>query len=237
MPQTEVLVRMDNYIRQWQSGTDGKALFLGCYRMMTENMLGALEAGAFKNTDWTDRLLHHFADYYFRALEIYNSQAPGLPAVWRYAFDAANEGENAPIQKLLLGVNAHINYDLVLTLHDLLHAEWAGCPEPQRQQYFGDYCYVNEIIGQTVDQVQDEILEPAQPSMRLVDDWMGRMDEWLLSRLITHWRDKVWENTVALLAAPPTEKERIVQSIEARALQRAEAIAGKNWPLGIGKIL
>ena len=69
---------MDNYIRQWQSGTDGKALFLGCYRMMTENMLGALEAGAFKNTDWTDRLLHHFADYYFRALEIYNSQAPGF---------------------------------------------------------------------------------------------------------------------------------------------------------------
>lgn len=230
---------MDQCIRNWETSADEKTLFLSCYRLMTENMLQALERGEFQNKSWTDHLLHHFAGYYFQALDIYEKQAPGLPAVWRYAFDAANQTNQAPIQKLLLGINAHINYDLVLTLHDLLREERSiPLNQFEKSPFYADYCYVNEIIGRTIDSVQDQILEPAQPSMRLVDDLMGRVDEWLLGHLITHWRDQVWKNTKLLLAASPgTEKDQVVQAVETRALERAEAIMGKNWPLGIRKIV
>lgn len=238
MTNSDVLMRMDQCVLGWQPNADGRAIFLRCYRMMTANMLQALEQGSFKNAAWTDHLLHHFADYYFRAVDAYDLQQPELPAVWRYAFDAANQPNLAPIQQLLLGVNAHISFDLVLTLHDLLRGDWDGLGEPERGVYFSDYSYVNTIIRQTIDDVQDQILEPAQPSMRLVDDLMGRVDEWLLGHMITHWRDKVWQNAERLLAARSgKDKNQVVQAVESRAIERADAIAGKDWPLGIRKIL
>ncbi|TNE50957.1 MAG: hypothetical protein EP344_16875 [Bacteroidetes bacterium] len=238
MAQPDVLHRMDQHIGRWQPGADGKAIFLRCYRTMTHNMLTALDRGAFSNAGWTDLLLHHFAEYYFRALAAYEQQTPGLPVVWRFAFDAANQDGIAPIQKLLLGVNAHINFDLVLTLHDLLRTDWPGLPDNRRMSYYSDYCFVNQIIGETIDTVQDQILEPIQPSMQLVDDLMGRVDEWLISRLITHWRDKVWQNAEALLeAGNGNARDRVVAAVENRALRRAEALSGKNWPLSISDIL
>lgn len=238
MIQPGVLEQMDRHIQQWQAGTDGRAIFLACYRTMTHNMLQALERREFTNSDWTSSLLDRFAGYYFAALEAYESQAPRLPAVWRFAFDAAGSDNMAPIQKLLLGVNAHINYDLVLTLRDLLEKEWPSLPEIERLHYYNDYCYVNRIISATIDTVQDKILEPAQPSMRLVDDLMGNVDEWLVGRLITHWRDKVWGYSRMLLAAQTdAAKHEIVDAVEKRALQRAEAIAGRRWPLSIKDIL
>lgn len=233
-----LLARMDTCIRQWQADADGKAVFLACYRMMTHNMLVALERGEFKNAVWTERLLHHFADYYFAALEQYEAKTSGLPAVWRLAFEAAEQPHVAALQKLLLGVNAHINYDLVLTLRDLLQAEWPVLTEEGQRRYYDDYCHVNAIIRGTIDVVQDDVLEPAQPAMRLVDDLMGRTDEWLLGRLITHWRDKVWRNAGQVLVADADNTSGdIVRRVEVRTLERAAAIMGKGWPLTMHKLL
>lgn len=205
---------------------------------MTQNMLLALDRGEFGNKSWTNLLLHHFAEYYFKALRAYENQAPELPAVWHFAFESAKMQEISPIQKMLLGVNAHINFDLVLTLNDLLRDTWKTMPETGRLGYYQDYCHVNRIISQTIDAVQDQILEPAQPSMRIIDDLMGRTDEWLLSKLITHWRDKVWQHARLLLSADtPADANNIVQAVETRAIERARVLAGEGWPLKFGDIL
>lgn len=74
-----------------------------------------------------------------------------------------------PVQNLQLGVNVHINYDLVLTLDDLLRPEWPDMSEEQRATRFGDYCHVNDIIGRTINDVQDQVLEPAMSAMDIVD--------------------------------------------------------------------
>jgi hypothetical protein len=66
---------------------------------------------------------------------------------------------------LLLGVNAHINYDLVLTLVDLLEPEWKQLSAEQCQQRHSDYCHVNEIISLTIDIVQDDVLERSIPTI------------------------------------------------------------------------
>ncbi len=238
MAESPILQRMDRHIQKWQAGGDRRAIFLACYRIMTNNMLTALGNRAFADTAWVNRLLHHFADYYFHALEHFEANGPKTPAVWRFAFEAATKKEVAALQDLLLGVNAHINFDLVLTLHDLLHADWGRLTVDQRSQYYNDYCFVNTIISRTIDTVQDQVLEPAQPSMRLVDDLMGRVDEWLLGRMITHWRDEVWRHACLLLdTASSDAKTEIIQTVEHHALRRADAIAGKIWPLQLSVIV
>jgi hypothetical protein len=81
--------------------------------MMTQNLLDALEEGRFQDADWVDELLSHFAGYYFQSLVKYEYPDIQTSAVWEYAHTVARDGDAMAIQNLILGVNAHINYDLV----------------------------------------------------------------------------------------------------------------------------
>ena len=193
--------------------------------MMTANMVEALEEGAFHDTRWVNELLHRFAEYYFDALSAYEKDPASAPAVWRRAFDSAQQPEVNALQNLILGVNAHINYDLVLTLVDMLEPEWRHLSVDKLEKRYADHCRVNDIIGGTIDAVQDQVIERAQPVMRFVDIALGPIDEWMTSRLIAHWREEVWNNALVLLQRDAGfERERGRIKVEAAALKRAQAI-------------
>ena len=83
-----------------------------------------------------------------------------------------------------MGVNAHINYDLVLALFDMLQPEWKQLSNQQKQIRLEDHNYVNQVIARTIDRVQDELLEPSNPGLAWVDKLFGRVDEFLISKLI-----------------------------------------------------
>lgn len=117
-------------------------------------------------------------------------------------------------------MNAHINYDLVLTLADILRNEWAGLTNSQRSLRYADYSRVNDIISRTIDAVQDQIIEPNMPLMDILDKILGPIDEMLISRLISHWREAVWENATRLLeTAEPDERSLLIRQVENEALK------------------
>jgi hypothetical protein len=216
---------MQTIIQQWVETGDRRSMFLRCYWMMTCNVATALEAGEFGDPAWVRALLCRFADYYFDALDAYEQHSPATPPVWQTVHDATRNPQTAPLQRLVLGVNAHINYDLVLTLVDLLQPEWAALTPEMRQQRHHDHRHVNDVIGATIDSVQDQILEPLEPGLDVVDKLLGRVDEWLISRLITHWREDVWENAQAMLAIENSrEREVLRQEIEAATQRKSAAI-------------
>jgi len=222
---TPVIVQMQSRIRQWKETADDKALFLSCYMMMTSNMLAASNQQEFSDPGWVSKLLHRFADYYFVALQAYEHSPASAPRVWQLAHNAAADPAMAAIRKLLLGVNAHINYDLVLTLVDLLRPEWATLSASQRADRYADHCRVNDVIGRTIDAVQDQVLEPAMPVMDIIDKLLGPIDELLLSRLIAHWRETVWLNATRLLAVEDAQEQaQLVSKIEQEALRIGDFI-------------
>ena len=216
--------RMASLIRGWEAAADRRAIFLNCYLLMTRNMLSAVDAGDFRDCDWVHALLYRFADYYFDALVVYDEDRERAPAVWRYAHDVAGRRAIQPLQHLLLGVNAHINYDLVLTLVEMLEPEWERLTPQQRAARYADHCHVNEIIAATVDAVQDDVIEPTAPKMDLVDKLLGPLDEWLIARLISRWRQEVWEHAVIMLASPAQQRETQRAQVEALTHRRARAI-------------
>lgn len=225
MKQQELIVQMFDRAASWRENGDNRYIFLNCYAMMTENMLGALEKEQFKDNRWVERLLHHFADYYFIALDQYNCGEDCVPKVWLHAHRTSGERRLLTIQYLLLGINAHINYDLVLALSDVLTPEWDSLSEDKRRLRYLDHKQVNTIIGQTIDKVQDEVIEKRDPWMDVIDRLMGRADEWLLSRLITHWREEVWKEALTMAnTRDASEKERLRLDLEARVLKRGKQI-------------
>jgi hypothetical protein len=215
-----VLARMSALVDHWEAAHDRRAIFLGCYRLMTLNMLDAIAAGRFQDDAWVSRLLHGFAAYYFAALDRSDRNSPDTPAVWRLAFDATRDADVTTLQHLLLGVNAHINFDLVFALCDQLAPEWAGLSAGQRARRHADHELVNRIIGESVDAVQDQVIDRHSPWFDFVDKLLGPVDEWLTSRLISHWREEVWSQAVRYLELPtPEEREVLRQRIEQQALQ------------------
>lgn len=221
---SNTLQQMDRHIQAWQRTDDQRHIFLSCYRMMTANMLKAVEANRFQDQEWVSKLLHHFADYYFDALACFDC-GETVPPVWQQVHQYTHEGKLHTLQALLMGVNAHINYDLVLTLYDMLAPEWDSLPEAQRKIRLEDHRLVNEVIANSIDAVQDEIIERDDRFMALVDLAFGRLDEYLLSKLISSWRQDVWESAQEMLAAESAvEREGMRLEIEASVMRRGKIL-------------
>ncbi len=223
--QVPITQRMDELARRWEQQEDQRSSFLRCYALMTGNTLQAIDLGQFHDPPWVARLLHLFADYYFLALDAYQRGDERTPKVWRLAFDVAVQRQTQVLQDLLLGINAHINYDLVLTLVDVLEPEWAALTLEQRGQRYDDHCLVNTIIAATVDSVQDQVVTPSNRWWGMVDRALGPLDEHMAARLIRRWREEVWQQAMLILATQdPDERADLRRMLAARSSARAELI-------------
>jgi hypothetical protein len=227
-----VLRSMAQQLGEWNAAGDRKAVFLGCYTMMTKNMYTAADQGEFADAVWVRCLLKRFAEYYFDALRAFSTDPRLTVPVWKTAHEATKLPAVTPAQLLFLGVNAHINYDLVLAVEEVLAPEWQGLHSSQQAARYDDYCHVNDIISRTIDAVQDEVLTPAMPVMGVVDTMMGRMDEILISTLLTRWREEVWQRSLCLLEAGPGQRRSLLlQELDTHVMKRAEVLASPDWSI------
>lgn len=232
-----IVRRMQAQAAEWEAAHDRRAIFLSCYTVMTGNTLRAVQAGDFEDGVWVNALLHRFADYYFAALDAYQRRA-AVPEAWRLSFEADALPHTHVLQNLLLGVNAHICYDLVFALADTLAPAWAALDDERRTSRYRDHCRVNDVIYRTIDSVQDQIVERYDSGMALVDVVLARFDEWALHRLIMRWREEVWASAVQMLTCADEPASRaLCTAVEARALRRAQALLGARGLPGLLDLL
>ncbi len=224
-----VLLKMSLILSGWEIEHDRRLIFLSCYKMMTYNVLRAIDAGEFEDGDWVATLMENFAGYYFTALAAHAAQPGNCPQVWQIAFRAVQNPKVNSLQNLVLGVNAHINYDLVLALSDLLDKEWASLTPDGRQMRYRDHCRVNQVIHQTINAVQDQVIDRFDPEFRLVDTLLGPLDEWMTTLLISDWREEVWRHATCLAdQADPAGRQAILRGVEHVSLDRAKDILGRG---------
>jgi hypothetical protein len=218
----QVTIQMEKLVREWEVLDDQRTVFLSCYLLMTQNMVRAIDKGEFRDPEWVDGLLRLFAGYYFDALSHFERDSAETPAVWQLTFEATRNPDTMVMQNLFLGVNAHINYDLVLTLRELLEPEWSSLSESERHIRYLDHCKVNDVIGRTVDSVQEQVIEDLIPAMDVVDKIFGPLDEKFTAWLIGRWRDEVWEQAIYLIEAPNQNVRVSLQAnVENEALKKA----------------
>lgn len=212
-------------LHEWEAVSDGRQIFLDCYARMTRNMLAAIGRGRFEDSVWVAGLLNHFADYYFDALAAFDKASEGVPPIWDHTHRAALNPRTTAVQNLLLGVNAHINFDLVFALFDVLESEWPTADDALRASRYRDHCMVNHIIGETVDEVQDEVIERYAPSLDLIDKVAGPVDEWFVSWMIAKWREEVWQRAVRMLScSTDADRDAIRHDVASSAMERARLL-------------
>jgi hypothetical protein len=200
-PIDDLLSRMDALVQPMRASGDERQHFLSTYMRTTIAVKHEIERGAFVDGDWTERWDIAFADLYLDALEEWNAKG-SAPGPWRIAFEAANATPRVPpIRHLLLGMNAHINYDLpqalILVITDHQFDDPALVERRSR-----DHERIDAILSSRVAAEDGELRKMEQPGDRtLLDHLLTPFNRAGSKRFLREARGKVWRNAKALSLA------------------------------------
>ena len=121
---------MDEVIHYLQQITDTARIqksrlgyFAALYFHVATRLEECVNEGAFENKELVEKLNVCFFNRYFEALDLYQrGELP--PQSWLVAFKAAQSRRPIVNQHLMLGMNAHINFDLGIAVARTCPAEW-----------------------------------------------------------------------------------------------------------------
>lgn len=168
--------------------------FLGTYQRTTLAVGKAVDDGLFEDPAWVERWDVAFAELYLDALDAYLSGgAPPRP--WRLAF-AANPDLPA-LRHVLLGINAHVNYDLPQALLAVISdADFTDASLMASRRR--DHERIDAVLA---GRVAAEDAELALDGRSLTDRVLQPLNRLASKRFLREARTKVWLNTVELQAA------------------------------------
>lgn len=215
---------------------DPRAVFPDIYAVVTRRVRDSIHGPArplFEEPQFISRLAGRFCELYLAALRrSLEGRAEHIEA-WAEADRATRSGEALPIQHAVLGLNAHINFDLALGLfaNVLSHAaQERGADldrddEARMRRYRHDHDAVNQILREALPEVIGLLAEryrcPASRLLRAAGLLARPVHEAALV-VLTLWRTRVWDDLEALLAAPDGRSR---SRIEARMNLRAALLS------------
>ena len=163
-----------------------------------------------------------FADLYLDALEAWEGGGR-TPDPWTVAFEATRDQRLPPLRHLLLGMNAHINYDLPQALLEVISDDQFDDPECVRRRR-ADHERIDQILAGRVAAEDAELAKVEQPGQRsLLDRLLVPLNQAGTRRFLAEARRKVWRNAVLLSQArrdgAPRLQARLAE-LEALCAQR-----------------
>lgn len=186
------------------NSTDRRGYFTAMYARVTGRIAAAIDNDRFDDGERMDQFATAFAEYYL--LPTRGQVEP--PDCWTAAWDVADSKKLLIMQHLLLGINAHVNHDLALTVVEVAATRGVdiGAIRP-------DFNAVNDILAETYDDLLGDL--------NLVSRWataasgLGGGDAFNFSLRVA--REQAWRAAVAMhrlsdtnLRAYQTELDRLV---------------------------
>ncbi|BDD07085.1 DUF5995 family protein [Aureibacter tunicatorum] len=158
--------------------------FPALYRQVTLNVRKAVQNREFEDNERMEKMVHGFANMYIEAFHQFKrGEKPSLP--WKIALESGTVNRIPALMHLILGMNAHINYDLAIA-----SVNTAGSSSIKSFQ--SDFFKINEILGAMIDSVQ-ESLSRVSLIIWLVDKLFRKGDEKLAGFSMDIARDKAWD--------------------------------------------
>jgi hypothetical protein len=211
----EVIQYLDRIIAEYREQRSRLAFFPALYRTVTLRVRSAIDTGGFADGERMNRLDTAFANRYFAALASVRAGLPP-PRCWRVAFGAEFRSGTMILQHLLLGMNAHINFDLpIATVAVAPHAELPALQD--------DFLRINAILGAALDDAQAAVGE-FSPLLDVLDRIGGRSDEAIVTFSIVNARDEAWHEATRLAEEVGARRERSILSLDRRVTLLAERV-------------
>jgi len=180
---TDELAELDGDVRRY---------FHATYLRTTVAVADELAAGGFADPDWVARWDVVFADLYLDALDA-DRAGSAVPGPWRVALGASPD--LPPLRHVLLGLNAHINYDLPQALVGVISsAEFDDADLIARRS--ADHRHLDTVLQARVGAEDDEL--SAVSRVTVADRLLRPANRAASRRFLAEARAKVWRNAVVL---------------------------------------
>ncbi len=166
--------------------------FLSTYRRTTQAVGEAIERGLFEDPRWVERWDVTFAEFYLSALDRHLAGAGRIPRPWQLAFSASPDLH--PLGHVLLGINAHVNYDLPQALLAVISDDEFTDPNLMDRRR-RDHGRIDQVLSSRVASEDAEL----GTGGRTLLDWLLRpLNRLAAKQFLREARRKVWHNTLQL---------------------------------------
>jgi hypothetical protein len=214
-----LLARMTALLEALEAGREPGRFFLGTYLRTTRAVRDALDRGVFEDPAWVAEWDAVFAGFYLDALEAFRRDPAAPPRPWRLAFGAAPG--LPPEAHVLLGMNAHINFDLpqalVRVIPDQEFADPAVLGRRER-----DHERIDAVLASRV-AAEDAELERVGGRRTRLDRLLAPLNRGATGLFLRESRRKVWANTMVLhhaRLAGPEQEDRCLAALESASAAR-----------------
>ncbi len=235
-PVAEVVARMQQRLDALPPGLAHRRFFLGTYLRTTLAVGQAIDTGRFADPAWVERWDVVFAELFIRAhdADLANradraGRADGagrradVPRPWRLAFDTPPD--QPPLRHVLVGINAHVNYDLPQALLAVISdADFTSPGIVDRRRR--DHEQIDGVLSARVGAEDDEL---SSGGRALLDRVLAPLNRLGSKRFLRESRQKVWHNTIELqrarLAGPAAYDDRLAELEVLSAARIADLLA------------
>jgi hypothetical protein len=201
--------------------------FAALYWHVATGVGKALVEGKFQDPVLIEKLNGVFFRRYLEAVDRFRDEPPKPPtASWLVSFQAASDADLVVVQHLLLGANAHINFDLAIAI--------AECVKPSEMPAFQpDYEYLNQIFRGVI---RTTVANVSRVSRVL--SWVGlvtgRGEDILIGFSVRRAREGAWKAAGEVAAMTPAQRTAAIAERDADVADVARIIVNPGW---FGKLM
>ncbi|MDP9342012.1 MAG: DUF5995 family protein [Actinomycetota bacterium] len=217
----ELIARMEEMLVPLERADDERQHFHATYMRTSMAFRAEIERSGFLDNEWVERWDLAFAQLYLDALDLDNRGEP-TPGPWRIAFDACRQRSLPHLRYVLLGINAHVNYDLPQALLAVITDEEFDDPALTAKRA-SDHEHGDNILASRVPEEDRELAKVEGPGERtLLDRALQPFNRAGTKRFLKEARRKVWANARLLSRARRQGPDALAQRLgELEELSRA----------------
>jgi hypothetical protein len=195
-PVADVVAQMQQRLEALPPALAHRRYFLGTYLRTTEAVGAAIGSGRFEDPAWVERWDVCFAQLFLDAHDAdRDGRAARVPRPWRLAFDVP--ADQPALRHVLVGINAHVNYDLPQALLAVISdADFSSPVILDRRRR--DHEQIDGVLSARVSAEDDEL---SSGGRALLDRVLAPLNRLGSRRFLREARHKVWHNAIELQAA------------------------------------
>lgn len=203
----EAIPALRRALDYFHARNDYRAVFLRAYYIISLEVHAAVhQLGDYEDRQiffdpvWESSLAGRFASLYFQSLTTHE-RPPETGKAWKLAHGMAEEKSSTVLQDLILGINAHINYDLAYGVSlNLRETGDRSDPTLLTRRKF-DHDQINNLLVRCMPRVQEVLTRDYGGGILLLSRFFGRWDERLTELGLKYYRERVWWDALSYLCA------------------------------------
>jgi hypothetical protein len=209
-PIPAVVFRMQDRLDRLPARLSHQRVFLSTYQRTTQAVGEAVERATFEDPKWVQGWEVAFANLYLAALDTQLAGGDTVPRPWRLVF--APSPDLPPLRRVLLGVNAHINYDLPQALLTVISDDDFS-DHLLMDRHRRDSERIDKVLASRVAAENEQLATVGGATV--LDRILTPLNQVGSKRFLREARQKVWHNTLQLhdsrLAGPDEYAVRLAE--------------------------